>query len=197
MGAATVPRSHRRARTSSRCSRRVPRCRATRLIASPPTGTTSRGWSSRSSHSSQKRQSSSSRGLGGRSPRPLGCLPGIAARDGRAVEGRVEPLLVHVEPAAKRLARAAAPRAALDTLDDPRRLADDHRALARAAFEDGQRLERIARLDAGAADAVVPLQRGERPVAGASPGDPGSLAASSSSCSQRRGAGACSSASGP
>src|SRR4029079_14880854 len=123
--------------------------------------------------------------------------PGIAARDGRAVEGRVEPILVHVEPAAKRLASPAAPRAALDALDDSRRLADDHRALARASLEGGQRLEGIARLDAGPADPVVPLERGKRPIAGAFPGDCGSLAASSSSCLRRLGAGACSSASGP
>jgi len=43
---------------------------STRLIARPPTGTTSRGLTRRSSQSSQKRQSSSSRPLGGLSPRP-------------------------------------------------------------------------------------------------------------------------------
>ena len=44
----------------------------------------------------------------------------IAARDRRAVERRVELVLVQLEPAAQRLARPAAPRPALLSLDDPR-----------------------------------------------------------------------------
>ena len=91
-------------------------------------------------------------------------LPGVAARDRGAVEGRVELVLVQLEPAAQRLAGAAAPGAALLALDDPRRLAEHVRALAGAALDDRQRLERVAGLDARAADAVVALERGERAV---------------------------------
>src|SRR5204862_4316789 len=41
-------------------------------------------------------------------------LPGVAARDGCAVEGGVERVLVELEPAAQRPAGAAAPRPALN-----------------------------------------------------------------------------------
>ena len=121
--------------------------------------------------------------------------PGIAARDGRAVEGRVEPLFVQLQPATKSLARAAAPRTALLAFDDSWRLPDDDRALTRAPFEDGQRLEPIARLDARAANAVVALQRRERSISSASPGD--ARDASPACDSPPQGAGACSCASGP
>src|SRR6185503_11671860 len=106
---------------------------------------------------------------------PTGVPTRIAARDGRAVERRVEALLVYLEPAAKRLSGATAPGAPLGALDHPRCLAHDHGDLPCSAFEDRQRLELVPGLSAGAADAVVPLKRGERPVAGASPGNPGSL----------------------
>src|SRR3954470_3188377 len=50
-------------------------------------------------------------------------LSGVAAGDRRAVERRVELVLVHREPAAQRLPGPTAPRPALRALDDPRRLA--------------------------------------------------------------------------
>ena len=89
---------------------------------------------------------------------------GIAARDGGAVEGRVELVLVELEPAAERPAGAPAPRQPLLSLDDARRLAEQVRALFGARRPHGQRLERIARLDAGAAAGEVALERGERAV---------------------------------
>ena len=68
--------------TASSCSKRSP-IAASRLvtpsslrIASPPTGTINRGWSSRSSHSRQNEQSSCSRAVGVRSPPPPGARPG-------------------------------------------------------------------------------------------------------------------------
>ena len=47
---------------------------------------------------------------------------GVAAGDGGAVEGRVEDVLVQLEPPAQRLAGSAPPRQPLLALDDARRL---------------------------------------------------------------------------
>ena len=101
---------------------------SSRRIASPPTGTISRGCSSRSSHSRQNEQSSCSRAAGVRSPPPAERATRIAPRDRRAVERRVERVLVEPEPAAQRLAGAAAPGPALLALDHARRLAEEVRA---------------------------------------------------------------------
>ena len=60
---------------------------------------------------------------------------------------------------AERLSGAPAPRPALLALDDPRRLTEHVRGLAGPALEHGLRLERIPGLDAGAAAAIVALQR--------------------------------------
>src|SRR5947208_6963909 len=54
----------------------------------------------------------------------------IATRHGRAVESRVELVLVELEPPAQRLTGAAAPGEALGALDDPGRLAVHVCALA-------------------------------------------------------------------
>ena len=63
--------------------------------------------------------------------------------------------------------RRAAPRQPLLSLDDARRLAEEIRALpASPRRAHGQRLERIAGLDAGAAAGEVALERGERAVRG-------------------------------
>src|SRR3712207_8129629 len=61
---------------------------------------------------------------------------------------RSELVLLELEPAAERPSRAPAPRPALLALDDPRRLAEDVRALPGPPLEHGQRLERVAGLDA-------------------------------------------------
>src|SRR5919108_688779 len=97
-------------------------------------------------------------------------LPGIAAGDGGAVEGRVEVLLVQLEPATERPAGAAAPRQAFLALDRAGRLSVDVGALPGVRLDHRPRLERIAGLDAGAADAVVALERGDRPVRRPAPG---------------------------
>src|SRR2546428_6745974 len=91
-------------------------------------------------------------------------MPRIAARDGRAVEGGVDLVLVQVQPATQCVPRPAAPRSALLSLDDAGRLAVHVGPLAEMLVEYGERLERIARLDAGAADSQVSLQRGEGAV---------------------------------
>jgi hypothetical protein len=102
---------------------------------------------------------------GRRTVAPTGWMaPGIAARHRRAVEKAVEFLLVELEPATQRPAGATAPRPPLLALDDSRRLPDDHGALTRSAFEDGQRLQREPCLRARAANAVVPLQGGQRAI---------------------------------
>src|SRR5262249_9451178 len=95
---------------------------------------------------------------------------GVAAGDRSAVERRVEGGLVHGEPAAQRLARSPSPRAPLDAFDGARRLAEDEGALPSVALEDGHRLEPEACFRAGAAAAVVPLQRRERAVRRPTPG---------------------------
>src|SRR4051794_38778615 len=89
---------------------------------------------------------------------------GIAARDGSAVEGGVEGLLVEVEPAPQVLSRAPAPGAPLLPLDHAGRLAVHVGALPLVAFQDRKRLQWIARFGAGAADAVVALEGGEGAV---------------------------------
>ena len=83
---------------------------SSRRSASPPTVTTSRGRSSSSSRSRQNSQSACSACVGVRSPRPDARAARVAARHRRAVERRVERLLVELEPAAERLPGAAAPR---------------------------------------------------------------------------------------
>src|ERR687897_3450737 len=93
----------------------------------------------------------------------------VAARDRRAVEGRVELVLVQLEPAAERLPGAAPPGQPLLALDDPGRLAVDVCALARVRLDDRQGEEREALLGAGAADAVVALEGGDRAVRRAAP----------------------------
>src|SRR4029077_6634593 len=55
--------------------------------------------------------------------------PRVAARHRRAVEGRVEVVLLELEPAAKRPAGAATPREPLFSLDHARRLAEHVRTL--------------------------------------------------------------------
>ena len=139
---------------------------SSRRAARPPTGTISCGRTSSSSHRRQNAQSSCSRGAGVRSPRPTRAAR-VAARDGRAVERRVERLLVEVEPPAQRLSGAAAPRQPLPAFLDPGRLAEHVRALTPIGLDDRQRLERVTGLDARAADAVVTLERGDRAIAGA------------------------------
>jgi hypothetical protein len=88
-------------------------------------------------------------------------LTGIATRDRGEIEGLVEALLVELEPAAERLARAAAPGTPLFAFDDTWRQAEEIGALSRMPLHDGQRLDRVTGPSAGAAGAVVVLQRGE------------------------------------
>src|SRR5436309_685655 len=73
----------------------------------------------------------------------------VAARDRGAVERRVELLLLELEPAAQRAAGPPPPRQPLLALDHARRLAEEVRALPGTGHPHGQRLERIAGLDAG------------------------------------------------
>ena len=150
------------------------------LMASVPTGTISAGRISRSSHSRQKAQSSCSRRR--RLPvAALRVLARVAARDRGAVEGRVELVLVELEPAAQRSAGAAAPRAALLALDDARGLAEHVRALARrtagrsAATRAGSRPRRrrgrrgcrvAARRASGSASGAASRADGDEPAAG-------------------------------
>src|SRR5436190_7024230 len=94
-----------------------------------------------------------------------GGAPGITARDGRAVEAGVELVLVELEPAPQAPAGAAAPGPALLALDDPWRLAEHVGALSLVRLGDGERLDREACLEAGAADAVVALEGAKRAVA--------------------------------
>src|SRR4051794_2396146 len=90
--------------------------------------------------------------------------PGIAPRDRRAVERAVEGLLVHLEPPPQCLAGAAAPRPTLLTLDDARGLAEQVRALPTERGKHRPRLQRIARLGAGAARALITLHRRQRAI---------------------------------
>src|SRR5215475_5808542 len=101
---------------------------------------------------------------------PARCFARVAASHGRAVEGRIELVLIELEPAAQRPARASTPGQALQALVGARRLAEDVRALAFVRLDDRERLEREAGLHAGAADAVVTLERDDRAVARAAPG---------------------------
>src|SRR6266542_742677 len=94
--------------------------------------------------------------------------PGIAARHGGAVVRRVERVLVQLAPAPPGLSRAATPGATLLAFDDAGGLSIHVRPLVETLVAHGPRFEWIARLDAGAADAQVALERGERAV-GASP----------------------------
>src|SRR5207245_10084918 len=76
-------------------------------------------------------------------------------------------VLLELEPAAERPARAAAPRQALFSFDDAGRLAVQVCALLlRPRSAHGQRLQRVAGLQAGAAAGEVALERGERAVGG-------------------------------
>src|SRR5204863_1083246 len=102
-------------------------------------------------------------------------LPRVAAGRRDAVEDLVERLLVHLEPAAKGSAGAAAPRPLLDALDGAGRLADDHRALPGVPFDDRERGEREPGLRTGPTAAVVPLEGRERAVAASPPSHPGSV----------------------
>src|SRR5215211_6360789 len=92
-------------------------------------------------------------------------LARIAPRDRGAVEGRVEVVLAELEPPPQRAAGPTAPRASLLALDRARRLAEHVGALALVGLDDRERLERVARLDAGPADSLVALQRGNRAIA--------------------------------
>ena len=85
--------------------------------------------------------------------------PGVAAGDGGAVEGLVQLVALEPEPAAELLPGAAAPRQPLLAFDDPRRLAEEIRALAGVRGSDRPRLERVARLHARPAARVVTLER--------------------------------------
>src|SRR5205807_9275429 len=67
---------------------------------------------------------------------PARRAPGIAARNRSTVEGAVELVLVHIEPAAPRAARTAAPRPAPLALDPAGRLAEDVGEPARVAVDD-------------------------------------------------------------
>src|SRR5436305_14935168 len=89
---------------------------------------------------------------------------GIATCDGRAVERRVERVLVQLEPAAERLPGAAAPRQALFAFDDAGRLSVQVRTLVRERRSHGQRLEREACLDARATAREIALQRRKRSI---------------------------------
>src|SRR5579862_1314222 len=89
---------------------------------------------------------------------------GIAARHRGAVEGRVELVLLELEPAAKRPAGAAAPRQPLVSLDHTGRLAEEVGALPGAGRVDGEGLEWIAGCRARAAAGEVALERRERAV---------------------------------
>ena len=112
----------------------------------------------------------------------------IAARDRRAVERLVEGVLVELEPAPQRLAGAPAPRPPLLALDDPRRLAEQVRALPAERREHGQRLERVPGVDAGAAGPLVALERRQRAVGDGSAGahEPGSRSEPGSASSGAR-----------
>src|ERR671924_669666 len=101
---------------------------------------------------------------------PARRLPGIAAGDGGAVEGCVEVLLVQLEPATERPAGAAAPRQPLLALDGARRLPVDVRTLAGVRLDHRPGFEGVPGLDARAADAVVALEGGDRPVRRPAPG---------------------------
>jgi hypothetical protein len=85
-------------------------------------------------------------------------LARIAARHRGAVEGRVEVVLVELEPASQRSAGSAAPRATLLALDRARRLAEHVGALALIRLDDRERLERVAGFGARAADALIALE---------------------------------------
>ena len=114
-----------------------------RRIANPPIGTMSAGRRSRSSHSRQNAQSRcSTETASGRRARTERAR--VAARHRRAVERRVEGLLVEVEPAAQRPAGAPAPRPPLLALHDPGGLPEQVGPLAEPPLEDGERLERVA-----------------------------------------------------
>ena len=89
---------------------------------------------------------------------PSGRAARVAARDGGAVEGRVELVLLELEPTAQRLPRAAAPGPPLFALDNPGRLPEHVGPLTLGALEHGQRLERIPGLSTGAADPIVALK---------------------------------------
>src|SRR4051794_35903993 len=78
---------------------------------------------------------------------------GVAARHRRAIERRIELLFLELQPTPQGLARAPAPRTSLVSLDDARRLPVHVGALTCVHVADRPRLERVARLDAGAADA--------------------------------------------
>jgi len=86
------------------------------------------------------------------------CAARIAPRDRGAVERRVELVLVHLQPAAKRLPGATPPRPALLALDQSRRLSVHVRALTEALVSHRPRLEREPGLDARATHAQVALQ---------------------------------------
>ena len=135
-----------------------------RRSARPPTVTIRAGRSSASSRSRQCSQSSCSRGVGVRSPRPEAARPGIAAGHGRAIERGVERLLVQLEPAAQHLAGAAPPGQTLLALDDARRLAEEIRALARERRAHRQRFEPEPGVGAGTAAGRVALERGDGAV---------------------------------
>src|SRR5262249_15443623 len=92
------------------------------------------------------------------------CLPRIAARDGGAVERRVELVLLEPEPVAQSASGATAPRTSLEPLLDARCLAVQVRPLVVDRRDHRQRLERVARLGAGTAGAEVALERAQRAV---------------------------------
>src|SRR5439155_24924331 len=96
-------------------------------------------------------------------------LARVTAGDRGAVEGLVELVLLQPEPPAQRPAGAAPPRPSLEAFLDARRLAEEVGALPVERGDHRQRLERMAGLDAGPADAQVALERAERAIGGTTP----------------------------
>src|SRR5205823_2993246 len=96
-------------------------------------------------------------------------LARVTAGDRGAVEGLVELVLLQPEPPAQRPAGAAPPRPSLEAFLDARRLAEEVGALPVERGDHRQRLERMAGLDAGPADAQVALERAERAIGRTTP----------------------------
>src|SRR5262249_2136810 len=86
----------------------------------------------------------------------------VTASHGRAVERRVEGVLVELQPASQGPAGASAPGPLLESLDHARRLAQQVRPLAPVALDDRPRPDRVAGLEAQAARPVRALKRPDR-----------------------------------
>src|SRR4051794_31940464 len=92
-------------------------------------------------------------------------LAGVATRHGGAIEGRVEFVLVELQPPAEGPPCATPPGKPFLALDNAGRLAEHKGPLAFVGLHDRQRLERIAGFDAGPADPIVTLKRSHRAIA--------------------------------